>query len=416
MSKKDVHTTHHHRGEARPWLAIVTCVVAFLAASSCGYREATGDRAVQAYWENLTEFPEPKVPLSEKLRVLIWRDYLDPKILAFFEQRYHTKLEIVYFENNAELKAIFKKQPNDFDLLMPSDYVVEGYVKDKEHRLLAPIRKENVPNLGHVKQVLFRSPYDPELVYSVPMFHSCLGITFNNKKLQHIPRDFTLQASSVDENLMLFGYRALLDEPRVSLSSALIDDGVNPNAPTPSALAATADRLIKDVGNLGIKFMASSLPEKMINNEIMLAVNWSGAAAVAAQKNPNIRFVLPSGPKFVQVDSFVIPATSTRRYTAEFFLNFLLIPEISGALTNYSLYANSNNDSTPFISRDILLGPAYMEPPHGSRIFFADLGKIEEDFEREWGRIKQASPTAKAKVPSLLKAKEEDMRKRDLVH
>ena len=400
----------------RPWLGATIGMLAILFASSCGYREPTGQRVPPPIWTQLTEFPVPTVPLSEKLRLLIWRDYLDPKILAFFEEHYNTKLEIVYFENNAELKEIFRKQPNDFDILMPSDYVVEGYVKDKEGQLLAPIRRENVPNLGRVKQILFRSPYDPELVYSVPMFHSCLGITFNIKQLQHIPRNFTLRAASDEENMLLFGYRALLDEPRVSLSAALIDDGIDPNAPSPEALTATANRLIKDVRSLGISLMASTLPEKMISNEIMLAVSWSGAAAVAAQKNHNIRFVLPQGRKFVQVDSFVIPATSKRRYAAEFFLNFLLIPEISGALTNYSLYANSNNDSTQFVSREILQGPAYMEPPFGSRIFFADLGKLEADFEREWIRIKQASPSAKAKIPSLLKSAEEELRKNDMAH
>jgi spermidine/putrescine transport system substrate-binding protein len=383
-------------------------------ASACEYKESTAPRPPFEHWEHLNEFPVPKYPLAEKLRLLIWKDYLDPRILAYFEKRYRTKLEITYFENNAQLKQIFRDHPNDYDLLMPSDYVVQRFIKEKN--LIVALRKENIPNLGHVKQILFRSPYDPELVYSVPMFHSCLGITFNSKKLQHVPRNFTLNASSPEEDLLLFGYRALLDEPRVSLSAALMDDKVDPNEPTSDQLAATADRLIRDTRNLGIKFMASSLPGKMINNEIMLAVNWSGAAAVAAQKNSAIRFVLPQGPKFVQVDSFVIPATSTHRYTAEFFLNFLLIPEVSGALTNYSLYANSNEVSSPFISREILLGPAYMEPPHGARIFFADLGKIEEDFERQWERVKKSSPPTKAKVPSLLQEEEEELRKRDRTH
>lgn len=382
--------------------------------SACGYKEPTGPRPPFEHWEHLEEIPVPMFPLAPTLRVLIWRDYLDPRIIAAFEQRYKTKIEITYFENNAELKQIFRDRPNDFDLLMPSDYVVEGFIKEKN--LLAPIRKENVPNMGHIKQVLFRSPYDPELVYSVPMFHSCLGITFNFRKLQHIPRDFTLRASSEGENLLLFGYRALVDEPRVALSAALMDDGVDPNAPTPEDLARAADRLIKDSTEMGINFMASALPQRMINNEIVLAINWSGAAAVAAQKNPAIRFVLPQGQKFVQVDSFVIPLTSPHRYTAEFFLNFLLIPEISGALTNYSLYANSNGDSSPFISREILLGPAYMDPPHNQRIFFADLGAIEVEFERQWNRVKQMAPPPKVKVPSLLKKFEDRHLKSDVTH
>lgn len=398
----------------RFWLTAALGVLGLFHLTGCSYKEPTGQRPPFEHWEQLAEVPVPKHPLAPRLKILIWRDYLDPRIIASFEKRYHTKIEITYFENNAELKQIFKDNPNEFDLLMPSDYVVERFIKEKN--LLAPIRKENIPNMGHIKQILFRSPYDPELAYSVPMFHSCLGISFNFRKLQHIPRDFTLRASSVDENLLLFGYRALVDEPRVALSAALVDDGVDPNAPTAEALARTADRLIKDTAEMGINFMASALPERMISNEIMLAVNWSGAAAVAAQKNPTIRFVLPHGKKFVQVDSFVIPLTSQRRYTAEFFLNYLLIPEVSGALTNFSLYANSNGDSTPFVSREILLGPAYMEPPHTQRIFFADLGSIEDEFERQWLRVKQSAPPPKAKVPSLLKQKEEQQLKSDLAH
>lgn len=396
----------------RFWMMAGLALVALLALASC-YKEPTGPRPPFEHWEHIAEVPVPKEPLAPVLKVLIWRDYLDPRIIESFERRYKTKIDITYFENNAELKQIFAARPDEFDLLMPSDYVVERFIKEKT---LAPIRKENIPHMGHIKQALFRAPYDPELVYSVPMFHSCLGITFNFRKLQHIPRDFTLRASSVDENLFLHGYRALIDEPRVALSAALTDDGVDPNAPTAEALAATADRLIKDTMDMGIHFMASALPQRMIDNEIAIAVNWSGGAAVAAQKNPNIRFVLPQGKKIVQVDSFVIPLTSSRRYTAEFFLNYLLIPEVAGALTNYSLYANSNDNSSPFVSRDILLGPAYMEPPHTQRMFLADLGPIEAEFERQWKRVKQVAPPPTAKIPSLLKQKEAQQLKSDLTH
>ena len=387
--------------QLRPWLSVVIVIISIFGGSSCGHREPTGkSKPIFDHWENIVGWPVPTKPLSEKLRILIWRDYLDPRILSFFQTRYNIRLEIVYFENNPELKKIFKNEPTGFDILMPSDFVVEGYLKNIVDPLLAPIRRENVPNLAHVKKSFFRLQYDPELVYSVPIFYSVLGIGFNNKTVQHLPRDFTLRTSNSEENLMLFGYRAILNEPRVSLSAALIDDGVDPNSPTPETLALTANRLANDVGTLGIRFLADSLPNDMVDEKIKIALCWSGAAAAASRKNSNIRFILPKGQKkLYQIDSFVIPATSTRKYTAEFFINFLLIPEISGALTNYSVYANSNADSTPFILRDILQGPAYMEPPSDSRLFLADLGELESEFERAWLQIKQKNPTVKIKVP-----------------
>jgi hypothetical protein len=57
-----------------------------------------------------------------------------------------------------------------------------------------------------------------------------------------------------------------------------------------------------------------------------------------------------------------------------------------------------------------------MEPPQTQRIFFADLGPIEEEFERQWLRVKMAAPPPKAKVPSLLQQSEERQKKSDLTH
>jgi spermidine/putrescine transport system substrate-binding protein len=198
--------------------------------TACGQKLGTDKELKPAHWKNLNALPQPKEALSRTLRALIWRDYIDLEIIAYFEKVYGTKIEVTYFESNKELKDIFARNPDDFDLLMPSDYVVDKYRKNGN--LIAPIRKENIPNLGHVSAILFQSVYDPELVYSVPMFYSCLGVSFNSKKVDHIPRNFSLRAKSDRENLLLHGYRAILDEPRISLSAALLDDGVDPNKPT----------------------------------------------------------------------------------------------------------------------------------------------------------------------------------------
>jgi spermidine/putrescine-binding protein len=397
----------------RPALLISLCILLLGLMPSCGKKDQSNTEEKPEHWRRINALPKPKEALSRTLRVLIWHDYLDPKIIEYFESIYDTKVEVTFFENNEDLKDKFAKNPDGFDILMPSDYVVDRF--RKQGNVLARIRKENIPNLGHISPLLFQSPYDSELAYSVPMFYCCLGVSFNSKKVQYIPRNFTLRSKSETENLNLHGYRALLDEPRVSLSAALLDDGVDPNNPTKEQLNKTADRLIKDAIVLGTHYMASTLPDRLIKNEIMLAVNWSGAAAAAVQKNPAIRFVLPEGKKFVQVDSFVIPLNAKNRYTAEFFINFLLIPEISGDLTNYSFYANSNQSSSPFISREILLGPAYMEPPTTQRMFFTDLGSMDNEFEAAWRRIKNSSPDIKAKVPDLVKEIEANNNQRDRV-
>ena len=404
MSKFIDIAQRYYKSWSKPSLTIVSSILVAGLLTACGQKLDTDTELKPAHWKHLNALPQPKEALSQTLRLLIWRDYLDPEIIAHFEKIYGTKFEITYFESNKELKTIFAKNPDDFDLLMPSDYVVDKY--RKSGNLIAPIRKENIPNLGHISPILFQSVYDPELVYSVPMFYSCLGVSFNSKKVDHIPRNFSLRSNSARENLLLHGFRAILDEPRISLSAALLDDGVDPNKPTKKQLTDAAERIIRDSNELGTIYLTDALSDRIGNNEIMLAVDWSGSAASAFQANPAIRFVLPEGPKYLSIDSFVIPLNSKNRYTAEFFINFLLIPEFSAGLTNYSYYANSNKSSTPFVMREILLGPAYIEPPTNSRMFFADLGDLEDDFEIAWSKVKNASTQVKAKVPDLLKHNE----------
>lgn len=394
---------------SRPWACWLALGLGLLLATACGRRDAVADLGKNVRWDNITP-PKPTQPLSKQLRLLIWHDYLDPDILDYFTRHYGVELKITYFENNSELKRLFAAHPNAYDLIMPSDHVVERLIKQG---MLAPINKQNIPNLGHISPVFFRSPYDRELTYSVPLFYSCLGITFNSNYLRQLPRDFTLKSADQEENLILYGYRALLDEPRISLSAALMNAGYGPNTADSAALAAAAKQLSADIDEFGIHFLASTLPDALAKNEILIALNWSGAAGVALAKNPAVRFVLPDGPKLVQIDSFVIPRTSPNSYTAEFFLNFLLIPQISGALVNYSYYATTNDAARPFIDREILLGPSYVVPPETGRAFFSDLGDFEDEFEAQWDQLPRNSISLK--VPRT-QSRAEQIHHQDLRH
>jgi spermidine/putrescine transport system substrate-binding protein len=308
------------------------------------------------------------------------------------------------------LKQRLAAAPDAYDLIMPSDYVVDRLIKQD---LLAPLNKARLPNLGYLTPIFFHSRYDRELVYSVPLFYSTLGVAFNSEYLRHIPRNFRLKSPIPEENLLLHGYRALLDEPRVSLTAALLDDGLGPNDATATALTKVTDRLIAETKELGLRFLADDLPKAIANNQITIAVCWSGAASVALARNSAVRFVLPDGANVVQVDSFVIPRTSPHQATAEFFLNFLLVPEISGALVNFSLYASTNVAARPFVNREILLGPAYIEPSPTSRVLFADLGQLEDEFDTQWQRLRQSLPPISAKVP-LRQSRGQEAQQQDL--
>lgn len=374
-------------------LVLLACAVVL---GGCFDRTKVSELQGYERWQSITPPPAPATPLAKKLRLLIWRDYFNPQILDFFTQTYGVELEITFFKNNSDLMEKFSANPEGYDLLMPSSYVVERLIKAGA---IAKIKKDNIPNLAHLSPVFFQAPYDRELVHSVPMFYSYLGIAFNGDYLRELPRDFDLTSDSPEENLLLFGYRALLDEPRITLASALMDRGFDPNSTDPAAVHQIADELIKQSAAHGIRFMSDELPRALGRNEILIAASWSGAAGYALSLNPAVRFVLPAGRPFMEVDSLVIPKSSPAQATAEFFINFLLIPEITGDCSNYSFYANTNDASRPFIEREILIGPSYINSPAGTAVFLRDLGGFDNVYEAEWQRIQLLKEPVSAKVP-----------------
>jgi spermidine/putrescine-binding protein len=137
----------------------------------------------------------------------------------------------------------------------------------------------------------------------------------------------------------------------------------------------------------------------LAKNDITLALAWSGDAAAARRQNKSIRFNLPARMKLVKVECMAVTAEARHQATAEFFLNYLLLPQVSAELTNYSLYANTNEASRRHIHRDILNGPAYLQAAVTARTYLRYLGEADAEFDRAWASVKANAPDIHNKVP-----------------
>ncbi|MBK8418451.1 hypothetical protein [Candidatus Villigracilis saccharophilus] len=61
-------------------------------------------------------------------------------------------------------------------------------------------------------------------------------------------------------------------------------------------------------------------------------------------------------------DTFVIPANSPNKFTAELFLNFLMRADINAQIVNENLYATPNEAAYEFIDPEILKNPLIYPP------------------------------------------------------
>ena len=78
---------------------------------------------------------------------------------------------------------------------------------------------------------------------------------------------------------------------------------------------------------------------------------------MAREANPAVTYILPQEGTALWGDSYVIPANSPSKQTAELFINFLLRPEIAAQEINDKKYARPNEAAQPLIHPEIRNDP-----------------------------------------------------------
>ena len=101
-------------------------------------------------------------PREEILKVYNWSDYIDETVIPEFEEWYYAKtgerVEVVYqtFDINETMLSKIKMGKEDFDVVCPSDYIIEQMLQED---MLLPLELDShfPDSINYVKQHL--SPY-----------------------------------------------------------------------------------------------------------------------------------------------------------------------------------------------------------------------------------------------------------------
>lgn len=240
--------------------------------------------------------------------------------------------------------------------------------------------------------------HDFGLKYSVPFYLSTAGIAFNFKYSSGLPLTWS-EFSEETNHPLARGRIVAQDEMRTTLGTTLLMLGFSPNTRNPQEIARARDLLLAVKSEMGLQFDIDHMFDLLANEDVIVGIAWGGDAARALSKNAFVRFIVPRGPSITEIDSFCVPVTAQHPETAEFFINYLLTPEISAALTNFSFYANTSSASRAFISPEILNGPSYMEPLHDSAAFLEDVGEASQYYRDAWKVVKETPGPDISKVP-----------------
>ncbi len=282
---------------------------------------------------------------KDTLIIYNWGDYIDPDIIASFEEESGYKVIYETFDSNEAMYTKIKQGGTKYDIAVPSDYTIEKMI---EEDLLIPLDHSKIEGLDHIEERFLNLPFDKGNRYSIPYFWGTLGIVYNEKFV-----DGSLLTKWSDLWRPEFANSELLiDGAREMVGLTLQSQGYSLNERDTEIVTKAGARLKELMGNAKA-IIADEIKMYMAQEEAHIAVTFSGEAATMMEQNENLVYVIPEEGTNLWFDNLVIPKTSGNTQGAYDFINYINRPEIAAQNAEYIGYATPNQDAVKLLPEEI---------------------------------------------------------------
>ena len=271
-----------------------------------------------------------------KLKLYIPGAYMSEALVPNFEKEYKVKVIVEYFDSNEMMYA--KVQAGDkYDVLVPSDYMIERLLKQK---MLQPLDKKAMTNAGELMDAVKNLSFDPDNSYSMPYFWGNVGIVYNKEK---VPADTVKQQGySIFQNTDYAGKIFWYDSERDSFMVALKVLGFSMNTENQDEINKAYEWLLKMNDTMKPTYVTDEVIDSMSSGIKDLAVVYSGDAATILKDNQSMDFWAPNEGTNVWYDAMVIPSNAENPALANKFINYVISYEAALGNTEEVGYTSPN--------------------------------------------------------------------------
>ena len=334
-------------------------------------------------YEKNTSNNDIKTVNSKKRTLNVYNvgDYINPKLIKEFEKEYKIKVNYEEYATNEEMLAKIQAGGTNYDVIVPSDYMIEEM---RKQNLLLKLNFNNIPNYKNIMEEFKGKSFDPKDEYSVPYFWGTMGIVYNKKLVKE-------EINSWDAlwNTKYKGRIVMIDGSRDTIGITLKKLGYSLNSTNTQELKKAEQELIRQKP-LVMAYQVDTYKDMMISEEAVMSLAWSGDAMFLIAENPNLDYVVPKEGTNVWVDSMCIPITSKHKSDAELFINYMLRPSIGKENSEYVGYSTPNSEVKKILPKEILEDkiayPSDDVLKNGE--VFNDLGEYTSIYDRMWTEIK----------------------------
>ena len=283
---------------------------------------------------------------SDTVTIFNWGEYIDPDLLAQFEEESGYRVVYETFDSNEAMMTKIEQGGTSYDIAVPSEYAIQ---KMKELDLLLPIDHSKIPNLENIDPYFLDLSFDPKNEFSIPYFWGTVGVVFNPSLLDG--QTFDSWDALWDPSLK--GQILLADGAREVIGMGLNSLGYSLNSTDEDELKETSAKLSKLTPNVKA-IIGDEVTQLMVNEEAPVALTWSGQAADMMWENEELNFAVPEEGSNLWFDNMVIPKTSKNIEGAHAFINFMLDPENAAQNADYVGYSTPNATAWDLLDEEVI--------------------------------------------------------------
>ncbi len=318
------------------------------------------------------------------LNVFNWGEYISDgsddslDVNAEFEKLTGIHVNYLNYDSNEAMYAKLKSGAVSYDIIIPSDYMVQRLISENMVQELDFSKLDNYRFISDEYKSLY---FDPEDLYSVPYSVGMVGLIYNTTMVEEAPTSWSVMWDErYADNILTF------NNSRDAFAIAQMLLGLDLNSTNTADWDAAAAILMEQNDVLQGRVM-DEVFNKMEGGNAAIAPYYAGDFYTMAEHNEDLAFVYPEEGVNIFVDSVCVPSNAQNYEAAMMYINFLMEPEVALANAEYICYASPNtavveNDNYSFKGDEVLYPSAENKP---KTQYFHDLDPaIRTYYEKLW--------------------------------
>ena len=321
------------------------------------------------------------------LNVFNWGEYISDgsedsfDVNKEFEKLTGIKVNYSYYDNNEAMYSKLKSGAVAYDIIIPSDYMIERL---KNEGMLERLDFSKLDNYKYIPDEYKDLYFDENNEYSVPYNVGMVGLIYNKTMVEGEPTSWNIMwDSKYADDILTF------NNPRDAFGIAQFLLGLDINSNDTADWDKAAAKLTEQNAVLQAR-VNDEVFNKMEQGNAAVAAYYAGDYLTMAEVNPDLGFVYPDEGVNIFVDSVCVPKGGQNYDAAMMYINFLLEPEVALANAEYIRYASPN---TAVIDNDeySLKGNEYLYPAKEDMPkceYFHDLPEdVRSYYESLWDKV-----------------------------